>query len=117
MILAVLFFGGLLRSLQFTALNALTHAEVEQHELSGATTLASTAQQLAATLGIAFGSAALEAASALLPPRDGGTPYACAFVAAGVIAALSSRWAWRLRLRPARVERSSLGDPSSKLHA
>lgn len=95
-ILAVLFFGGLLRSLQFTALNALTYAEVEQHELSGATTLASTAQQLAATLGIAFGSAALEAASALLPHATAATPYACAFVAAGVIAALSSRWAWRL---------------------
>lgn len=96
LILAVLFLGGLLRSLQFTALNAITYAEVDADDLSRATTLASTVQQLAATLGIAYGSAVLEAASVTLPQAAPATPYALAFAAAGLLAALSSRWAWRL---------------------
>ena len=95
LLMAVLFLGGLLRSLQFTALNAITYAEVEGAELSRATSFSSTVQQLAATLGIAFGSLVLEAASAVLGPTSL-APYSVAFLAVGLLAASSSWWASRL---------------------
>ena len=56
----ILFVGGFFRSLQFTCINALTFAEVEQPEMSQATSLSSVAQQLSLSLGITVGAAALQ---------------------------------------------------------
>jgi len=56
----LLFVGGFFRSLQFTCINAITFAEVEQPEMSQATSLSSVAQQLSLSLGITVGAAALQ---------------------------------------------------------
>jgi EmrB/QacA subfamily drug resistance transporter len=60
MIVILLFASGLSRSMQFTCLNTLAFADVPQRQMSGANTLASTAQQLSMGLGIAMGAIALK---------------------------------------------------------
>ncbi len=89
-ILLVLLAGGFLRSLQFTALNAITFADVEQPDLSAATTLASVTQQLAGSLGVAAAALIIEASETIrgtnaLDVWD----LAAAFVVLSVIAAIS----------------------------
>ncbi|MGE0211028.1 MAG: DHA2 family efflux MFS transporter permease subunit [Parvibaculaceae bacterium] len=59
-ILGVLLVGGFFRSLQFTALNALSYADVARPEMSQATAIASVAQQLATSTGVALGALVLE---------------------------------------------------------
>lgn len=54
---AILVVGGFFRSLQFTAVNTLTYADLGSREMSRASTFASMAQQLSISLGV--GSAAL----------------------------------------------------------
>jgi EmrB/QacA subfamily drug resistance transporter len=51
-IITTLLVGGFFRSLQFTALNALAYADVDQPRMSRATSLASMVQQLSQSLGI-----------------------------------------------------------------
>jgi MFS family permease len=48
----VLFVGGFFQSLQFTSLNALAYADVPTEVVSGASSLASMAQQLFNSLGV-----------------------------------------------------------------
>lgn len=59
-ITVVLLAGGFLRSLEFTALNAITYAEVETQEMSRATSFASVAQQVALSIGVALAGTVLE---------------------------------------------------------
>jgi len=54
-IAAVLFAGGLTRSMQFSALNTIAFADVPQPRMAAANTLFSTAFQVALGLGIALG--------------------------------------------------------------
>ncbi len=51
-ILTVLAIGGFFRSLQFTSLNGMAYAEVEQARMSRASTTSSMAQQLVQSIGI-----------------------------------------------------------------
>jgi MFS family permease len=79
-------FGGLFRSLQFTALNTLAFAELPREKLSAATSFYGTAQQLPPALGIVLATASLEisrhmAGHEALLPSD--------FTAAFLIAALA----------------------------
>ena len=60
---AVLFVGGMTRSMQFTALNTIAFADVPQTAMSGANTLFSTAFQLAMGLGVALGALAVRSAN------------------------------------------------------
>lgn len=55
LIIIVLFVSGLCRSMQFTAINTLAFADVPSDQMAAANTLASTIQQMALGLGIAFG--------------------------------------------------------------
>jgi EmrB/QacA subfamily drug resistance transporter len=55
LIAAVLFVGGLTRSMQFTALNTIAFADVPQQRMAAANTLFSTAFQVALGLGVALG--------------------------------------------------------------
>ncbi len=50
---AVLLIGGFFRSLQFTAVNALTYADLDSAQMSRASSFAATAQQLGISLGVA----------------------------------------------------------------
>ncbi|GEC14818.1 MFS transporter [Nitrobacter winogradskyi] len=60
LIMIILVVGGFFRSLQFTAINALTYADVEPERMSRATTLASVNQQLAISAGVALGAFSVE---------------------------------------------------------
>jgi EmrB/QacA subfamily drug resistance transporter len=53
--------GGFFRSLQFTAVSALSFADVPQEKMSRATTLTSVCQQIALSLGVSVGAMTLEA--------------------------------------------------------
>jgi EmrB/QacA subfamily drug resistance transporter len=51
-IMAILLIGGFFRSLQFTSLNGLAYADVDQGQMSRASTMSSMAQQLTQSVGI-----------------------------------------------------------------
>lgn len=55
-----LFIGGLFKSLQFTALNALSYADLEEGRMAKATALAAVAQQLAWASGVALGAETID---------------------------------------------------------
>ena len=65
LMIAVLFVGGLSRSLQFTALNAIAYAEVKPERLSQATSFLAVLQQLSGSLGITLAAMTLELTGAL----------------------------------------------------
>ncbi|SAK71258.1 EmrB/QacA family drug resistance transporter [Caballeronia pedi] len=58
-IVVVLFLSGLSRSLQFTALNTLSFADVPKAQMSGASALSSTLFQMTMGIGVAIGAIAL----------------------------------------------------------
>ncbi len=62
---AILFLGGMARSMQFTALNTLGFADVPQEGMSAASTLSSTVGGLTFGIGIAFAAVALRLAGHL----------------------------------------------------
>jgi EmrB/QacA subfamily drug resistance transporter len=68
-IYGALLIGGFFRSLQFTAYNTLAYGDVPRRRMSAATSLYTAAQQLAATIGISAGAAALEISMALSGDR------------------------------------------------
>ncbi len=81
-IAALLVFGGMARSVGFTAYNTLAFADVPPGDLPSANTLSSTVQQLAIGLGVAVGAVALRAGTPVsrwadLDPAVG--PYRIAF--------------------------------------
>ncbi len=65
LIFAVLLAGGFFRSLEFTAVNALAYADIEQAQMSRATSFASVTQQVSLSLGVAIGGLILQAAQGL----------------------------------------------------
>jgi EmrB/QacA subfamily drug resistance transporter len=88
--LAVLFVGGFFRSLQFTCINAVSVAEVDQSEMSQATSFTSVFQQLALSLGVTAGALILQLSLAFhhsqaLTARD----FPPAFLVVGAISVLS----------------------------
>jgi len=92
-IAGVLFVIGLLRSVQFGAFNALTYGDVPPEKMSAASSLASTSQQMAFGLGIAFGALALHVAALWGPASGHGltiTDFRMAFVATAALCVLSA---------------------------
>jgi len=92
-VFALLAAGGLVRSLLFTSLGALSVADLPAERLAAATALSQTLQQLSPALGVVLATASLEASAALagrgeaaLAPAD----FAAAFVVAGVVAAAAA---------------------------
>jgi len=65
LMLLVLFVGGFFRSLQFTCINAISYAEIDQAEMSQATSFTSAFQQLALSLGVTVSAAFLQLSLAL----------------------------------------------------
>jgi EmrB/QacA subfamily drug resistance transporter len=89
-ILAILFVGGFFASLQFTCINAITFAEIEQLKMSQATSLSSVFQQLSLSLGITVAASVLQFSVAThqkteIAPQD----FIPAFLVIGVISLLS----------------------------
>ena len=58
--MAVLVIGGFFRSLEFTCINTIAYAEVDQRRMSRATSLVSVGQQLSMSTGIAIGALVVE---------------------------------------------------------
>ena len=61
LLLLALLAGGFFRSLEFTALNAIGYADVDQARMSRATSFASVAQQMSGAVGVAVAAASVEA--------------------------------------------------------
>jgi EmrB/QacA subfamily drug resistance transporter len=61
LMMGLLLCGGFFRSLEFTSINAITYADIDQPMLSRATSFSSVAQQLSLSLGITIGALLLEA--------------------------------------------------------
>ena len=59
---AVLFIGGFLRSLQFTALNAMAYSDIDNAQASHATSLYTVVQQLSLSMGVVLAAFVLEGA-------------------------------------------------------
>jgi EmrB/QacA subfamily drug resistance transporter len=97
LIMIILLVGGFFRSLQFTAINTVAYAEVEQAQMSRATTLVSVNQQLAISAGVAIGAFSVESTmmlhhSSVLSAADFGP----AFVVVAVLAAISAYFFWQM---------------------
>jgi EmrB/QacA subfamily drug resistance transporter len=108
-IIATLLVSGFFRSLQFTSLNAISYAEVDQRRLGHATSLAGMMQQLSLSLGVAIGGYLLQIVGALngRPATDVHNFYV-AFLCVGLISASSVLFMWRLP-RNAGAEMSGRG--------
>lgn len=88
--LVVLLTGGLFRSLQFTALNAIAFADVPNRDMSYATSLTGVAQQLSLSIGVAIGAGVLEWASLRDANADiAAADFAPAFFVVALISATS----------------------------
>ena len=92
---AVLFAGGFLRSLQFTAMNAMSYSDMENDQMSYATALYTVAQQLSLAAGVVLAAFVLETAQwwrgeLTLTPMD----FTIAFA---TVAAFSLTALWQFR--------------------
>src|SRR5262245_7920005 len=95
--MAVLLVGGFFRSLEFTSLNAIAYADIPPALVGRATALASVAQQLALSTGVAIGALAVDVTVQLrhhpaIMPDD----FAPAFLLVAAISALAAPVFWRL---------------------
>jgi EmrB/QacA subfamily drug resistance transporter len=90
LMMAVLLVGGFFRSLEFTALNAIGFADIEQRDMSRATSFSAVGQQLSQSFGVAIGAAGLELSRAT---HGGGAlrveDFAAAFLAVAAVSAAS----------------------------
>jgi len=87
----VLLVSGLLRSLHFTSINAISYADIDQAQMSQASSLAAMAQQVALALGVTLGGYALSLAGTLTGrPGDDPLNFTFAFLSVGLVSALST---------------------------
>jgi EmrB/QacA subfamily drug resistance transporter len=93
---SLLLIGGFFRSLQFTAINALSFADVSHSQMSQATTMTSVAQQIAVSLGITIGAIALQLSSTAHGGAITADVFWPAFVTVGITTLLSVVSFWML---------------------
>jgi EmrB/QacA subfamily drug resistance transporter len=92
LLIVLMFFSGVTRSLGFTAYNTIAFADIPGDRKTSANTLASTVQQVASGLGVAVGAVALRAAqpiSGLWGAKDAVTDFHVAFVIIAVLALIA----------------------------
>jgi EmrB/QacA subfamily drug resistance transporter len=88
---AVLFIGGVFRSLQFSSFNTVVYADVARPQMSAATSLYSTFQQLSMTVGITIGAASLEVARHFTGNQTPSVDdFSVAFIVVALLAASAS---------------------------
>lgn len=96
-IMAVLLVGGFFRSLQFTSLNTLGYADIENSSLSRATSLVGVVQQLSLAAGVAVAAMLLDGSRSVEGRTDLlAVDFSRAFLAVGVISLASLIWYRRL---------------------
>ncbi|SEP69806.1 drug resistance transporter, EmrB/QacA subfamily [Faunimonas pinastri] len=88
---AILLVGGFFRSLEFTAINSITYADVDNRRMSAATSFASMAQQLSQSIGIGLAALMLDVVSgAGIAPATSPEAFGIAFIGISVLVAASS---------------------------
>jgi MFS family permease len=93
----VLIIGGFFRSLQFTAVNTLTYADLGPREMSRASSFAAMAQQLGISLGVACAAVAMNLSMAWRNASELAlVDVVWGFAAIGSITAASALWFARL---------------------
>jgi EmrB/QacA subfamily drug resistance transporter len=90
LIFLALLVGGFFRSLEFTALNAISYADIDPPRMSRATSFASVAQQMSGAIGVAVAAVCIQAiqigfGDATLEARD----LSIAFVLVAIVSSLS----------------------------
>ena len=93
---AVLFAFGLLRSLQFSALNTMVYADVPVERSSRATSLADTSKQLWQGLGVGFAALVLQVLQHQLPREEHVLAFELSIVAMALFAAVAAAVFYRL---------------------
>jgi EmrB/QacA subfamily drug resistance transporter len=90
-ILATLLLGGFFRSLEFTAINTIAYADIDECEMSKATSFASVSQQISISAGVAVGALVLEMQRAGRADHEVlASDFTMAFLIVGVICASSA---------------------------
>jgi len=90
-IYAILLTGGFFRSLQFTALNGLAYADIDQPQMSRASTMSTMGQRLAQSIGIGFAALLIHLFQALgQTPRVTAAVIDPAFLIIGTVALVSA---------------------------
>jgi MFS family permease len=114
-IIATLLVSGCFRSLQFTSLNAISYAEVDNPRMGQASSLAGMMQQLSLSLGVAVGGYLLQVAGLIAerPATDVHNFYV-AFAAVGIISASSAWIMWKLP-RDAGAEMAGHAQPGQEI--
>ena len=95
LVILLLTFSGIARSVGFTAYNTIAFADVKRVEMTDANTLASTLQQVAAGFGVAVGAIALRAGD-LIVGGNGAGSFQLAFAVLAVLTAAATVEAWRM---------------------
>ena len=96
-IVLVLLVGGFFRSLQFTSLNAVAYADINQDMMSRATALVAVAQQLFVSAGVAVGALAIESARWWRGDTElAATDFSFAFLVIAVVSAAAALMHMRL---------------------
>jgi EmrB/QacA subfamily drug resistance transporter len=95
-VIAILVIGGFFRSLQYTSLNTIAYADIDNHRMSRATSLVAVGQQLSIAIGVALGATLVEATVRM---RGHETITAADFQPAWIIVALISSTAGLIFLR------------------
>ncbi len=94
---AILLMGGFFRSLQFTAFNTIAYGDVPRAQMSAATSLYSTIQQLTLTLGIVVGATTLEVSARLHHHAVAmQSDYAMGFIVVGLFSLMAVPFCARL---------------------
>jgi len=90
LLLLTLLTGGFFRSLQFTALNAISYADVDSPRMSRATSFASVSQQMSGAVGVAVAAICVEAIQFAFGDADlGARDLSLAFVLVAIVSSLS----------------------------
>ena len=95
LVILLLTFSGIARSVGFTAYNTIAFADVKRVEMTDANTLASTLQQVAAGFGVAVGAIALRAGD-LIVGGNGAGSFQLAFAVLAVLTVAATVEALRL---------------------
>ena len=93
--MAIIFWGGVSRSLEFTALNSIAFAEVERAEMSHAMSFSQLAQRLSLTMGVAFSAIILHQVADDASPLPV-SAFSTAFAVIGIVSATSIFSFWTL---------------------
>jgi EmrB/QacA subfamily drug resistance transporter len=86
--MVIIFWGGVSRSLEFTALNSIAFAEVERAEMSHAMSFSQLAQRLSLTMGVAFSAIILHQVAGEVTPLPV-SAFSIAFAVIGFVSAAS----------------------------